>query len=980
MNGRRHQQKRGFKRVMVTLLTFVMLVSVCFPGMHVRAEDDVTIVTDAAAVEQDITKVEDTANASNVGGGEVTGDEEEGEGEEEPDLTSGQSLDNTANTSTDGDEEVNKDEPATADADTTTTGNSESTTVETPAKSDAVLAVEAQINALPTVTEFLAMESDQQDTAHAAYGAAKAAYDELGEEQSMVDEAVVAKLTALDDFFYNGVMPLIDVSNPDYEVSVKVGGSTTVGGNHNTVSVSSVQSYTVYDQNGNVVSNSGISAAVSSPSGSSRNLTIKANNNATAGTYYVQVTYRTSSNNSSSKTKLIKVEVAQSGDQSGSNYLSEDRYSATTNVYWDAVEITDSGKTGLNDTNGTYVTSVVMGGTAVKQANSTSNGGWSGGTTLGTHYGENATVELKVTPARGYYVTKVVVACCSQGSSSPLSCQTWSNGAAFVQNFDVGPSQTVTIPGLERKVFGHKSESPNYFVLVCVAPVPTPLYVEYNYGRIDEVLTADKLQASPFVNADQWTQQTNDNVLGTGRIETDYTQYAYMYDNNDVATAKNWRHYANTVSDEAKNVAAQAGYYFAGWEATYYSAYTEDSNGNMVKNEDGSYQFTTVYGSGNPVYNEKQEVALTTHVRLEALWAPIQLKVTKTVAGLPSTLDADQNYTLEVKKGDTVVKSVNVSATENGDYSAILCATADEPNNIAITPGTYTVTETVTGTAVTANTTKYYPVATVTVGSVEVTASSTIQELKVTNTYSAATPALKIVKEWKDASGNVVTDTSEFSPVNVVVTKNDNATKTVSLNFADGWTAVLTDVNPADVESVVETPVPTGYTATYSDGTTEFQEIDGTNYMLTVKKVTNTLTTTSITLDKVVTGNMGDWGKEFTFTITYGDTTVTKTMTHSTEIQTITDVPIGSTVTITESGNDGYTVSATVDDKSVDVTNNAITFTVGANGNAVVFTNNKDALIDTGIFTDTAPYIAFLSIAAIGAFLMLSKRRYNGAY
>lgn len=43
MYGRRNQRKRSFKRVVVTLLTFVMLISVCMPGITVRAEDEPTV-------------------------------------------------------------------------------------------------------------------------------------------------------------------------------------------------------------------------------------------------------------------------------------------------------------------------------------------------------------------------------------------------------------------------------------------------------------------------------------------------------------------------------------------------------------------------------------------------------------------------------------------------------------------------------------------------------------------------------------------------------------------------------------------------------------------------------------------------------------------------------------------------------------------------------------------------------------------------
>lgn len=135
--------------------------------------------------------------------------------------------------------------------------------------------------------------------------------------------------------------------------------------------------------------------------------------------------------------------------------------------------------------------------------------------------------------------------------------------------------------------------------------------------------------------------------------------------------------------------------------------------------------------------------------------------------------------------------------------------------------------------------------------------------------------------------------------------------------------------------------------------------------------------TTTITLDKVVTGNMGDRDKNFTFTVSADDVNLgTYTLNHSTPVVTVENVPVGSAVTIIESDNQGYVVSATVDAAAVEVINGAVTIeNVGADGHAVVFTNNKDVIIDTGVLLDTLPYILILSVAAVGAVLLVRKRR-----
>ena len=145
--------------------------------------------------------------------------------------------------------------------------------------------------------------------------------------------------------------------------------------------------------------------------------------------------------------------------------------------------------------------------------------------------------------------------------------------------------------------------------------------------------------------------------------------------------------------------------------------------------------------------------------------------------------------------------------------------------------------------------------------------------------------------------------------------------------------------------------------------------------------ITNKQDTTSITLDKNVTGNMGDWNKEFTFTVYVNDVELESTynLTHQTPVVTIPNIPIGATVMIVESNNEGYTVTATVDGNNAVVTDNAIEFEVtSADGHSVVFTNDLNAAIDTGITTNTFPMILlFSTVTVLGAVLLIGKKRYE---
>lgn len=154
---------------------------------------------------------------------------------------------------------------------------------------------------------------------------------------------------------------------------------------------------------------------------------------------------------------------------------------------------------------------------------------------------------------------------------------------------------------------------------------------------------------------------------------------------------------------------------------------------------------------------------------------------------------------------------------------------------------------------------------------------------------------------------------------------------------------------------------------------------------------------TSVDIKKSVTGNMGDKGKKFNFTVsvingrnTYlpfkiGEiqyekpTTITLSDDQTT---TLTQVPVGATVTITEDdySNDRYTPSYAIDGKPSGTNNREAKITSISKRNndvphEVIFTNNKDAIPDTGLDLNTTPYILALCIVAAGAGVLLFRSR-----
>lgn len=297
----------------------------------------------------------------------------------------------------------------------------------------------------------------------------------------------------------------------------------------------------------------------------------------------------------------------------------------------------------------------------------------------------------------------------------------------------------------------------------------------------------------------------------------------------------------------------------------------------------------------------------------------------------------------------------------------------------------------------------------------------------VTITNTLAYEKLAVLKQWSDLeTDDHVGDTvnvklSAYYNLNGVSTEVPNdwladfigGSTTVTLSNDNSWYAVLgympvyyttaDAAYPITAFSIKETGITVDngetYTATYS-GISSAKDSQG-NYYFTV---TNTPQpkTTDITISKTVKGNMGDYSKEFEFTvtlnrdakfedasyvITYQDgtsatVTVDKNATsfsfklkHNESVK-ISGVPIGASITVAESDT-VYTESVKLDDGNAEEVCSK-TFTVAEAGNTVAFTNTNEASIDTGISLNSYPFILLLSTVLVGAFvLILGKRRYT---
>ena len=407
-------------------------------------------------------------------------------------------------------------------------------------------------------------------------------------------------------------------------------------------------------------------------------------------------------------------ELGLYGDEvtGGGGDIDPNCYDCNVAVYYDTVTVLGTGGSSAGDAN---ISTVTLGGSGKTvtygKANNTS---WSGGSTLRTYFpnasqGETGMRDstLSITAAEGYYVTGVVVACAPTGkrNPTPFDCSTWKNGNEFIRTFNLTNSTYTDGKyslsfSINSRYFSHDgATSPKaYFILIHVAKVPTPLYVEYNYGDI----SAFKKDSNSAFSSPTWTVASSSNVYGSGDkyssgVLTNATQFAYQY--KEVAEINSWKHVANTISAEAEAEAAAKGYVFDGWSVTWYNNCTVGDQKDSVGNNK-TMTFSDMYLEGTVAAGAN--VQLPTNVKLTAKWkkVPTQiLTIQKTVSGNMAdmtkafaftvtvngtqsqfTLKANETKTINVQPGAKVIV-----AEEPDGYTNTIGSTT--PSSLAYTVG-----------------------------------------------------------------------------------------------------------------------------------------------------------------------------------------------------------------------------------------------------------------------------------------------------
>lgn len=348
------------------------------------------------------------------------------------------------------------------------------------------------------------------------------------------------------------------------------------------------------------------------------------------------------------------------GGQQGS-YLNQERWNGNIKVVWDT--FTGSGTTKPGN-NGTGVTAVTLNSTAVTQQDSNTTGAASGAALSSYYFSASSkneqSVELAITAAEGYYVSRIVVACIDPQGRSPYRCNTWSAGNAYDVRFSLAESKketngTFTLEtNLSSKQFCHSSNGSNhgYYILIQVAPIPQPVYVEYDYGEILNMFPGDTKLADLFNNSAMWTTVASDNAYGSGEGNfVEYTKFAYNY--SQPSDIQNWKHTTNSISLTAMAAVTPKNVKFLGWEVTYYAKCTR--NGNELT-------FSEQVGTSSNI-GERQSLNVYTHAKLVAKWetdttptptpepGKIKIKICKAIDG-DGIRELPENYTIKVKVGD----------------------------------------------------------------------------------------------------------------------------------------------------------------------------------------------------------------------------------------------------------------------------------------------------------------------------------------
>ena len=223
-----------------------------------------------------------------------------------------------------------------------------------------------------------------------------------------------------------------------------------------------------------------------------------------------------------------------------------------------------------------------------------------------------------------------------------------------------------------------------------------------------------------------------------------------------------------------------------------------------------------------------------------------------------------------------------------------------------------------------------------------------------------STDAVKLIYDANGGNGANVTENWER---NSVVSIWDNMDGTTPHFTRENYTLLGWDENPDAT------------TPTYQLGQGSITLDKDVTTLYAIWK----LNTVDLTIQKTVSGNMYNANDEFSFTLHYGENSEIFTLKGG--ASTTFQVPVGAEVTVTENlkKSNGYIPSngtgTTVTLTAALEKNGIFKFTMPEQDSKLVINNDKTVTVDTGVLLDTLPYILILGVVAVGAVLLIKRRR-----
>lgn len=303
----------------------------------------------------------------------------------------------------------------------------------------------------------------------------------------------------------------------------------------------------------------------------------------------------------------------------------------------------------------------------------------------------------------------------------------------------------------------------------------------------------------------------------------------------------------------------------------------------------------------------------------------------------------------------------------------------------------------------------------ITDGQIDVTNTLSTTDLTVTKRVAVGNAAVPSDNREFTFRLTVGTETKDYKYVTFdkAVTKesgyNNVWTFTLKANDSIKISGIRLDDTNVKVEEVISDD---HYTTKYSVNGTEAEGKEAKVGTLLQTGNTVVFTNTysvpnlnSMTIKKVVTGAFGERTKAFTFNVTLTDKeghTVDVThlnvanqssfsLKHDQQVE-LKNIPINTTITVTEKDAKDYKTSATGHSNSISSGTRTFTYEVvekdgkavlvstdtGAaevKDSAIIVENNFDGNPDTGVLLDTLPYLILLAVAVAGGVLVVVRKR-----